>query len=65
MTLPLWAIGLVLAGAAPFIVRVIADALEARAKRRTEDFVAQAKKSERGELEGRSPSNENDMIKKS
>ena len=39
MTLPLWAIGLVLAGAAPFIVRVIADALEARAKRRTEDMI--------------------------
>ena len=37
--LPLWAIGLVLAGAAPFIVRVIADALEARAKKRTEQAI--------------------------
>ena len=39
MTLPLWAIGLVLAGAAPFIVRVIADALEARAKKKTRDMI--------------------------
>jgi len=39
MTLPLWAIGLVLAGAAPFIVRVIADALEARAKKKTQDMI--------------------------
>ena len=43
MTLPLWAIGLVLAGAAPFIVRVIADALESRAKRRTEDMIKKQK----------------------
>jgi hypothetical protein len=39
MTLPLWAIGLVLAGVAPFIVRVIADVLEARAKKRTQDMI--------------------------
>jgi hypothetical protein len=39
MTLPLWAIGLVLAGAAPFIVRFIADALEARAKKKTHDMI--------------------------
>ena len=39
MTLPLWAIGLVLAGAAPFIVRVIADALESRAKKKTQRMI--------------------------
>ncbi len=44
MGLPLWAIGLVLAGAAPFIVRVIADALEAHAKKRTERAIRQEPK---------------------
>jgi hypothetical protein len=39
MTLPLWAIGLVLAGAAPFLVRIIADALDARARRRAEIMI--------------------------
>ena len=39
MTLPLWAVGLVVAVAAPLLVRVIADALDARAKRRTERLI--------------------------
>jgi hypothetical protein len=39
MTLPLWAIGLVLAGVAPFIVRVIAEVIEARAKKKTQDLI--------------------------
>jgi len=38
--IPLWAVGLVLAGAAPFIVRFIGDALEARAKKRAERLIA-------------------------
>ena len=36
---PLWAVGLVLAAFAPLIVRVIADALEARARKRTETLI--------------------------
>jgi hypothetical protein len=36
MTVPLWAVGLVLAAVAPFLVRFLADALDARARRRTE-----------------------------
>ena len=44
MTLPFWAIGLVLAGAAPFLVRVIADALDARARKRTERAIRTEKK---------------------
>jgi hypothetical protein len=36
MTLPLWAVGLVLAAVAPLLVRVIADTLDARARKRTE-----------------------------
>jgi len=39
LTLPFWAIGLVLAGAAPFIVRLIADALDAHARKRTERVI--------------------------
>jgi len=34
--IPLWAIGLVLAGVAPFLARAIGDAFEARARRRAE-----------------------------
>lgn len=43
MTLPLWAIGLVLAGAAPFIARAIGDAFEARAKKRAERILHDAR----------------------
>jgi hypothetical protein len=39
VTLPLWAVGIVLAGAAPFIARAVGDALEARAKKRAERLV--------------------------
>ena len=35
-SVPLWAIGLVIAGIAPFVVRAIGDAFEARARKRTE-----------------------------
>jgi type II secretory pathway pseudopilin PulG len=42
MTIPFWAIGLVAAGAAPFVVRAVADALEARAKKRTERAIRAA-----------------------
>jgi hypothetical protein len=39
MSVPLWAVGLIIAAFAPFIVRVIADALEARARKRTEAMI--------------------------
>jgi hypothetical protein len=37
--IPIWAIGLALAALAPFIVRILADALEAHAKKRTEELI--------------------------
>jgi hypothetical protein len=46
MTVPLWAIGLVLAGLAPFAVRGIASAFDAHARKRTESAIT-AEKSER------------------
>ena len=42
MTIPLWAAGLAVAVAAPLLVRVIADALDARARRRTEKAIDRA-----------------------
>lgn len=39
MTVPWWALGLVLAGAAPFVARAVVTALEARAKRRSERLI--------------------------
>jgi len=44
--LPLWAIGLIVAGAAPFIVRVLASALDARARRRTEEKISAVRRQE-------------------
>ncbi len=40
--IPLWAVGLVLAGLAPFAVRYLTDALEARARKRTEKAIESA-----------------------
>lgn len=39
MSVPLWAFGLVLAASAPLLVRFIAEALDARARKRTEDLI--------------------------
>ena len=44
MNLPIWAIALVLAAAAPMIVRVLADGLEAKVKRQTEATLASARR---------------------
>jgi hypothetical protein len=45
MTIPLWAVGLALAASAPFIVRVIADALDARARKRTNTLIDKSSRS--------------------
>lgn len=37
MSIPIWAVALVLAATAPVIVRVVADAFAERARKRTED----------------------------
>lgn len=37
MGFPIWAVALVLAATAPVIVRLLADAIAERARRRTED----------------------------
>jgi hypothetical protein len=36
---PLWAVGLVLAALSPLIVRLLADALEARAQKRSQALI--------------------------
>jgi hypothetical protein len=46
MSLPLWAIGLILAGAAPFMVRIITSALDARARKRTEEKISAVRREE-------------------
>ena len=45
--IPLWAVGLVLAGLAPFAVSYLTDALEARAKKRTERAIEGAREDDR------------------
>jgi hypothetical protein len=44
MSIPFWAVGLVLAAGAPFVVRFIADTLDARARKRTERLIDQQRK---------------------
>ena len=39
MSVPLWAFGLILAVSAPLVVRLIADGLDARARKRTEELI--------------------------
>lgn len=43
MSIPFWAVGLVLAGLAPFAARFITDALEARARKRTTRVIERAR----------------------
>jgi hypothetical protein len=43
MAVPLWAIGLVLAGLAPFAVRGIASAFDAHARKRTESAITEVR----------------------
>jgi hypothetical protein len=45
MGLPLWAVALVVAAAAPFVVSYVADVMEARVRKRTEEALAAARRS--------------------
>jgi hypothetical protein len=47
MSVPLWAIGLMLAVLAPLIVRLLADAFDAHARKRTLSAIAAEKAAER------------------
>lgn len=40
MGVPVWAVAFVLAAVSPMLVRYVADVMEARVKRRTEDAIA-------------------------
>jgi hypothetical protein len=44
MSFPIWALGLVLALIAPLVVRGLANAFDARARKRTEASIARARR---------------------